>query len=883
MGEVYRARDARLNRDVAVKVLPEVFAHDPDRLARFTREAQALGALNHPNIAQIYGLEDAGGTPALVMEFVDGQTLADLVRARSAAASTAPVPVAEVAGLAREIAAGLEVAHERGIVHRDLKPANVKVTSEGHVKILDFGLAKALATDPTGSEAMNSPTLTARATEVGMILGTAAYMSPEQARGKAVDKRADIWAFGAVVYELLTGQRAFPGETVSDTLASVLKTEPDWTQLPADTPLYLQRLLRRCLERDPSKRLRDIGEARVALEQGDMDREPVSGVSRAAAPVVPPPPVPWFQRPLPWMVATLALAATSAGAFYLRPAPAASRPFELSIAPPDGAEFLIGSNLGSGVISPDGASLVFDASTPQAPAGLWIRSLSRNDAHPLPNTIGGYYPFWSPDSRRVGFFADGKLKIIDVASGLPEAVAEAKSGRGAAWTQDGTIVFTPVGGGPIFRVAATGGPVSPVTHLDAARGENADYWPVLLPGDKTFLYFIRSSTPENNGIYIGNVDGTGTPTRIATALSSALYAPPASGGLGHLLWVRDGELIAQSLDLSSKTLVGPVVTVASHVRVDESQRGMLASLSRTGVLVWADARAADVDFEMFDRDGRRLRQLPVEAGQLFEPLFSPNGSELAFMRAVAGGGHIWTHDLAAGTTRSLASDSGYTEQPTWSPDGRRVAYINNVGGRQTLRVAALDGSTASQTVVVDTESGAQWSGDGRFLLYSRNDPNTGFDVWAQPVGRSGQGTQLTRDIGAESALDFSPGGRWVAIGTSASGIPEVYLTRFLVDGDVPRLGTQRVTIGRLGSVFWSRNGREILAESVEGDVISIPVSETGEVLTVGKQTTLFKLPPSGSGGWAPSPDGSRFVVSEAPKANGQSLHVLTDWTSRLPR
>ena len=465
MGQVYRARDAKLARDVAIKVLPEAFASDPDRLARFRREAQTLASLNDRHIAQIYHLEESApsegsrhkGQAALVMEFVEGRTLAELAHGRA-------LDVQDALQYAAEIASGLETAHEKGIVHRDLKPANVKVTPEGHAKILDFGLAKALGapgTDDPGLQLANSPTLTARATEAGMILGTAAYMSPEQARGKAVDKRTDIWAFGCVLFEMLTGHRAFEGETVSDTLASVLRSDPNWSLLPAAVPSHVRALLLRCLERDVTRRLRDIGEARLLLAGGAAGSSVTNAIQMPATPLPMAVPGP-RPRPWPWIAAValllITLAAILPTSSLLRKDPGVSssaESYELAIAAPAGAEFQVGSNSGNVILSPDGSRIAFVAATDKAPT-IWIRSLATDDARSIPGTENATNPFWAPDGRSLGFFASGRLWTVKIAGGLPEAIATTSNGRGGAWNEDGVIIFSQ-GGEPLSRVAATGG------------------------------------------------------------------------------------------------------------------------------------------------------------------------------------------------------------------------------------------------------------------------------------------------------------------------------------------------------------------------------------------------------------------------------------------
>jgi Tol biopolymer transport system component len=881
MGEVYRGRDAALGRDVALKVLPASFAQDADRLARFAREAQALAALNHPNIAQIYGIESAGGSPALVMEFVDGPTLADLVRQQALGDDTpARVPIEDVVALARQIASGLEAAHEKGIVHRDLKPANVKITADGQVKILDFGLAKALSPDPASTDAMNSPTLTGRSTEAGLILGTAAYMSPEQARGRPVDKRADIWSFGVLVYELLTGVRAFDGETVSDMLAAVLKTDPDWSRLPDDTPASLRRLLIRCLERDPTRRLRDIGEARVALDSRDDSGVAMPPTASAAAALAP---VPLVRRPLPWMVAAAVCAVAAAVLWSTRPAVMPSG-FELSIAPPDGAEYQIGSNLGGVVVSPNGTMVAFIAATADAGQSLWVRSLVRNDARALPQTLGASNPFWSPDGSRLGFFAGGKLRVIDISSGLPEVIADAAAGRGGTWSEDGTIVFSPVGGGAMFRVASTGGQVDPISQLDAARGENAHYWPVFLPDNKTVLYFVRSTIPENNGIYLTHADGAGTPTRLLSALSSAAYASSARGGLGYMLWVRDADLLAQHLDIEARALVGPVSTVASNVRVEESQRGLLASVSRTGVLAWADARAANAEFVIVNRDGRQLDRLAVDAGQVFQPQWSPDGTNVLFMRASNGTADVWLHDLSTHVTRQVTSDPDYDENAVWSPDGTRMTHLGTIDGKRTLILTALDGAAPPRALYRGgAYSGGAWTPDGRHLLFAVLGAQTGVDIWGLPLANPDAALALNTDLSDDFPLGVSPDGQWVAIASSKGGTPEAFLTRLIRDGDTLRLGSQRIVIGKgTSSLYWRKDGREMLTASLDGHVIATPISVVGEALSTGQPVPLFKLPTAATNDtWTPNADATQFIVSDAPRAGRQSLHILTNWETRL--
>ena len=723
MGEVYRARDTKLNRDVAIKVLPEVFALDADRLVRFTREAQTLAALNHPNIAGIHGIEESGRIHALVMELADGEDLSAII-------ARGPMPLTDVLPIAKQIAEALEAAHELGIVHRDLKPANIKVRADGTVKVLDFGLAKAI--DPaSGSSAnlANSPTLTAHATAMGIIIGTAAYMAPEQARGKSVDKRADVWAFGAVLYEMLVGRPAFAGDTITDIIAAVVTREPDWTAIPPSTPPTIHQLLARCLEKDPKRRLRDVGDARFALES----TLPQSGVSAMIGASVLPASVATPARPWGWIAATAVCAAVAlflaATSWRGSNASSGGDNFELAIAPPAGAEFQIGSNLGNVIVSPDGTKVAFVAATPKATT-LWVRSLAVDDARSISGTEGASYPFWSPDGKRLGFFANAKLRTVDIGGGLPEAIADAPAGRGGSWTEDGSILFTPTGGATVLKVAATGGAVTPLTKLDTTRGENAHYWPVVLPGGSHFLYFARSTRVENSGIYLARIDGSAPPVRLVASLASGVLASRPSTGEPYLLWVRDGDLLGQPFDIDAGVLRGEAATIAQGVRVEESQRLTFASASRTGIVAWATATAAKGVFALYSRDGRRVRTLDIPPGDLAQPALSPDGRRLLYLHVEKGQGSIYLHDLESGATQRVSTTPGYSEQPSWARDGRTMFYEGNTEGSRVLYRMALDSGAQATLVAKGNFAGGFESADGRFMIYTVTNPTTGLDVVA---------------------------------------------------------------------------------------------------------------------------------------------------------
>jgi len=620
MGEVYRARDAKLQRDVAIKVLPEVFARDAERLARFEREARTLAALNHPNIAAIYGIEHSTGIPALVMELVEGEDL-------SAHIARGPLPATEALPIARQIAEALEAAHDAGIIHSDLKPANVKLRADGKVKVLDFGLAKAADPDSGSASAMNSPTLTARATQMGMIIGTAAYMAPEQAKGKAVDRRADIWAFGVVLYEMLTGRRAFKGDDISDVLASVLKTEPDWTALPSDLPPAVRRLLRRCLEKDPHARLGAISDARLELDEKEpAPDETGPGVATARPSLV--------TRLWPALAGVLVTAVVAALLWPASRPDAAGGLARLSMLPPPGTELYPDS---TGVaISPDGTMVAFVVgSLTRSDAQLWVRSLDSTTARHLEDAEGAQLPFWSPDSRRIGFFTTSKLKTIAASGGRAEVLCDAPGARGGAWSPSNVIVFAPDAGGPLFRIPASGGtPPAPATTLDAARKEYGHRFPAFLPDGNHFLY---ASLPGRNGkfdIFAGSL-GDASRTLVGSMDSAPVYADP-----GWLLYARQGVLAAQAFDPRTLQLTGDPVSLPDEPTaiLDPAlsfTAGRMTSVSLGGTLAYFSAPSMNTTVAWFDAAGQSTGTLNVPPGHYESVTISPDGTHAVLTRSTS--------------------------------------------------------------------------------------------------------------------------------------------------------------------------------------------------------------------------------------------------------
>ena len=871
MGEVYRARDTKLHRDVALKVLPAALSHDPDRLARFEREATVLAALNHPNIAAVYGVAES--VNAIVMEFVDGDTLADRI-ARGALA------VEDAVAIARHVADALDAAHERGIIHRDLKPANIKVTQDGTVKVLDFGLAKASETIGAGSDAQNSPTLTSPAlmTNAGVILGTAAYMSPEQAKGRPVDKRADIWAFGCVLFEMLTGRAVFGGDTITETLAAVMRDEPQLDRLPAVTPPAVRALLARCLERDPKRRLRDIGEARIALDDA---------VARTGAVVAQPretfAPAPRWRlvpRAVPWIITAVSLAA--AGFFAMRqPSITARDSLELEIGPPPDSQFLIDTNSGNVSLSPDGTRIVFRAATGTR-ALLWVRSLARDDAKPLEGTEGALYQFWAPDSRRIAFFVQGKLKTLDLAAGLPQPIADVTNPRGGTWGDDDLILFA-TGAGAISRVSARGGTPEPVTHLDTSRGENAHYWPLILPGGRKFLYFVRSIRLENSGIYVAAIDGS-NPVRLVSSLSSGIYAPPLNGRPGYLLWVQNGDLLAQPFDAERAAMSGEPATIASGVRVLEGQRGVMASVSRTGAIAWATPRATDSRLTWYARDGRRLEALSIEVGEAPQLTIAPDGGRLAYKKTDNGAADIFVYDFATRRSRRVSPSPDFDEQPLWSSDGSELLYRGNDQGFTTMMRLRADGTTPPVELMRDKGlmTALAWSPDRRYGLVLKVVSGLGLETLVFPLDDPKKITPLLTGPANDVGSVFSPDGRWIAFTSDRTGRTEAYVTRFRGDQNPPSLGGNPLQISTDGGgvMGWRRDGKEVLFESMDDRVMAVAIDTRGESISAGQPMPLFQ-PPRNHSSVAMTPDADRFLVADYPYAAGQTIHVLTNWQERI--
>ena len=876
MGQVYRATDAKLKREVAIKVLPPALAADADRLARFQREAEVLASLNHPNIAAIYGLEESGGTTALVLELVEGDDLSQRI-ARGA------MPLDEALPMAKQIAEALEAAHEQGIIHRDLKPANIKVRGDGTVKVLDFGLARAM--DPSGvsgANVANSPTLTAHATALGMILGTAAYMAPEQARGKAVDKRADIWAFGVVLYEMLAGGAAFAGDTVTDIIAGVVTREPDWTALPAATPLSIRRLLARCLEKDPKRRLRDIGDVRLEIEEviarGFSDARTVESGLRPAIPAgaTRAGRIAWFA--LGATLATITVAGLAWSGVWPRAGTFESRPLMVSIVHTEGTE------VAAPAISPDGRRVAYRARRGDGMPLLWVRDLASGEAQPLPGTEDASLPFWSPDSRDLGFFAGVALKRVSAAGGPVRLVTDSVgpwTGYGASWAPDGTIAVSRQAG--LFRVPADGGTMTPLTQLPS--GDWAHFWPSFLPDGRRFLFtaklWTRTAEASEQGIYLGSLDSPKI-ERLLPDLSSAVYAAP-----GYLVFARDGTLSAAPFDLTAGRVTGAPIALGGAVATDAQFYFAGISASADGTLtvrpppavVFPDSNALDTELRLVDRNGTGSRVATARLFSSFMALSPSDSRTLAtsIQDPRAGTQDLVLMDLSRDRSEPLTTTRGFTANPVWSEDGKRLAYAYQPPG-QIDDVYVKNLSTGTIEALIKTpklgEHPLGWSHDGRSLLvFTYEDDKASLSSW------SFASRTLTSFVGpgaVESAV-FSPRDDYVAFASRESGRPEVYVTTFPDHRQTWPLTTDGGQV-----ISWSSDGREILVATLSGHIVGYPVTTDGG-FSRGQPTTLVRDIGSAAPYSTATRDHSRILIRVSPDAakDKGEIRLLFGWQEAL--
>jgi Tol biopolymer transport system component len=856
MGVVFRAHDSKLQRDVALKLLPEHFADDPDRLARFQREAQVLASLNHPNIAQIYGLEDSADSRCIVMELIEGETLQERV-------ARGPVPIDEALAIARQIADGLEAAHERGIVHRDLKPANIKLNSKGKVTVLDFGLAKAFQ-EQQASALSNSPTLVG-ASVPGVILGTAAYMSPEQAKGKESARTTDVWAFGCVLYEMLTGSEVFAGETVGEILGGVFKAEPDWRRLPNDTPQGVRYLLRRCLQKDSKQRLQCMGDARIQLDEAGSTVEGETPLALAAS---------RRKERLAWIsgLAVVTMIATGALIWVFRPLPAANE-MRLEISTPPTAD------PASIAISPDGHQIVF-VGTSEGKSKLWVRPLNSLAGRALAGTDGAFFPFWSPDSQSIGFFADGRLRRVDVDRGTVQILADAPDGRGGSWSRDGTIIFAPNAQHfPIFRISAAGGmtPVA-ITRIEATK-ETDHRFPQFLPDGHHFLYYVQG-TAESHGIYVGDLDGS-RGRRLLDVDSAPVYE-----SAGHVFFVRQGALFAQEFDATRLELKGEPFSVVEHIASFIDAQGSAAvAASLAGPFIYRPASPLGRrQFLWLDRSGKEVGKAgdPLDASSLS---ISPDGRRAALWQLIDGNGDIWLLDLVRNVLSRFTSDPALDSEPVWSSNGRRIIFASNRKGTYDLYTKPASSPGSEELLLANEQSKRplDWSPDDRFLLYINSDPKTGIDIWGLPLEGDRKPFPVVRTNFDEDLAQFSPDGKWIAYQSNESGRYEIYIQPFPGPGERTRVSTNGGA-----QVRWRRDGKELFYIALDGRLTAVPIqiAPNTQAIDAGAPVPLFStrvggpLPFNNNQQYDVSPDGQRFLMNTIIEVTPSPITVTLNWKAK---
>ena len=844
MGEVYRARDTRLGRDVAVKLSKEQFNE------RFDREARAIASLNHPNICSLFDV----GPNYLVMEYVEGES------------PSGPMPLDQAMEIARQIAEALGEAHDKGVVHRDLKPANIKIKPDGTVKVLDFGLAK-IGGGPVASSTEDSPTISMAATQAGVILGTAAYMAPEQARGKRVDARADIWAFGVVLYELITGQRLFKGEDLTETLASVVKEQPDLSAVPS----RVRRLLEECLRKDPKKRLQAIGDMRLVLEGT------TSAPSRS-----------WLGASLGWIVAGVVTLAVAALAFvHFRETPVAGRSLRLSIPLPENTQ------AGFLEISPDGKRVLLAMARDNS-FQLYLRSLDSGELQPLSGTTGARTPFWSPDSRFIGFFAESKLKVIPAAGGPAQVLcSETGLGSGGTWNRDGVILFG-IENGRLRRVdAKKGGQCTPVGKDDP--NDRASF-PEFLPDGDHFLYVRQAIDQASQGVYLATLaDPIGR--KVLSDRSSVVYTPPASaGGRAHLLFLRENTLMAQPFDKASLQPVGDPFSVATGASNSPTRPQVAASAASDGTLVYLAGRSRETQLTWFDRTGKELGKVGPRAEQRGVAL-SPDGNTVAIGRQDQNGSSAtWLHDLVRESESRLQPPGSSGSGALWSPDSSLVwfgmtgpegpgIYQMDLKGGQLQIVQKIDPAAPTRTP-------SDWSRDGRFVIFTETNPKTRADIWYAPV-ESGPGesrkmnqkaaVKLVATDAVESQAQLSPDGKWLAYFSDESGKDQVYIRPFPNGSQVWKVSAAGGREPR-----WRSDGKELYFADfgVSGRMILMAATVDADGrggLRIGSPQKLFEVratsivPQQNIFAYSPHPDRQRFLVNELVETGEPTVNVITNW------
>ncbi len=870
MGEVYRALDTRLDRPVAIKVLAGHLSSSPELRQRLEREARAVSALNHPSICQLYDVGSQDGTDFLVMEFLEGETLADRLRKGA-------LPLNEILKIGIAVADALAFAHRQGIVHRDLKPGNIMLT-RGAAKLMDFGLAKPLgltaASGPvatsvpsfTAAPTVSGPTPLSPLTAAGSIVGTIQYMSPEQIEGREADARSDIFAFGAVLYEMLTGNRPFQGKSQITVASSILERDPEpLSSLKPETPPAFEHVVSVCLQKNPDERFQTAGDVKLELQWI------ASGKSSASAATAPAAPAPSFRRErLGWAAVLLAVAIVVGGMFLHRPVPA-SRVYRTDLNPPPKTSFnLVGDAAGPPVLSPDGSSIAFTASGAESNSLVWVRPLNSTEAHSLPGTEGATFPFWSPNSRALGFFASGKLKTIDLGGGAPQVICDAPFGRGGAWSSDGVIVFSADANTPLSRVPAAGGAPVSFTTIDFSR-HSSHRWPFFLPDGRHFLYLAMNhdtSKSANDTIYYATADGREN-RPLLRAESNPIYAA------GYILFARNDQLMAQAFDPSKGTVSGEPRPVVNGVMNDFTTWHMDASASGDGLLLFASGSGSEVQLVSYERTSKQTTMIADKMANLYSASISPQGDRMA-LDIDSGLADIWVLDLGRGVRTRLTFGPVSNLSPVWSPDGKWIAYTAAGGPNSGIVRKRSDGTGAEEVLVPVQEPSlaSDWSRDGKYIFYSRVAGDQD-GVWVVPL----EGDRKPRRVlerGAAASL--SPDGHWLAYESTESGLSEVYVAGF----DGPQGKWQVSAHGGLGAQ-WSADGKELYFMDSTRNMMVVAVKSSAGALQFSAPQLLVS-----TAGWsAPfefytvSPDGKRLFLPKAPLQVSQSVSVVSNFLAAL--
>ena len=876
MGEVYVAHDPKIGRDVAIKVLSSTHMTDSDRIARFEQEAQAAGSLNHPNIVSVYDVDMSDGMPYVVSELLHGETL------RTAIGGTA-LPIRKAFDYALQIASGLAAAHERGIIHRDLKPENIFVTSDGRVKILDFGLAKLLQTEAP-LESYSDASTREVSTDPGTVMGTMGYMSPEQLRGQPIDARTDIFSFGAVFYEMLTGKRAFQRESTADTISAVLREElPDLSETNKNVRVGLDKLVHRCLAKNREQRFHSASDLAFALDAivnstpSEEMRTFADLPSRTTTNIVA-----GIRMWAGWIAAAaLLVAVVVLGFLYLNKTETPAAAMRFTIPAPEQATF--GDSI---ALSPDGRQVAFTAVGSSGESSLWIRSIDSMDARQLPGTAGAAFPFWSPDNRFVAFFALGKLKKVEAGGGTAQVLADASSDiRGGSWSKDNVILYTPNVSSALFKVSASGGTPVQVTNLNQERGETSHRWPSFLPDGNHFLFYGRGNHKDLEGVFVGSLDSDATKFLFHSEIMAA-YAPPASNsGTGHLLFVRSGSLLAQPFDPSKLELSGEAITVAEDVVNFPTEVGATGyaafSTSQNGHLLYRSGGDQTTKLAWFDRAGKEESSV-TPPGIYREPRLSPDGKKILFVRAEGTSEDLNLLDVSTGAITRLTFGPSRDVAGVWSPDGSTIAFgSTRQGGNLEIYQKPASGAGNDERIVDSQRNTVpdDWTKDGAFLLFDFDAGTaTKNDLMLLPTKGERKPVPYLQTPFSEFHARFSPDGRWVAYTSDETGRPEIFVRTYPDSG-----GKWQISTNGGDHPQWSRDGKELFFMAPDRDLKVVPIN-AGVTFEAGKPTTLFetKIPLTSLTGdrnnFLVSADGQRFLINSlADERNTKPLTLVLNW------